>query len=218
MPVIIALVCPVVHAAATAAHARQDCAWRASLPEQLAHSPHTSTTAALSALGREKRRIGGLIDGGKNLGAVDFRDRIALFAGKHELALLVTGVAGKKGVAAFETMDDSGRHQGIDGPIDRDRRQPLAAGGHPLQHLVGADGLMRGGRDFLEHGLAQRGQPQSFGLERFSGLRHGLVEAMRRGYARASERLCWRSRGSLLPYTTAGLERHRHPCESNPKA
>ncbi len=186
-----------------------------SLPEQLAHSPHTSTTAALSAPAENRRRIGRLVDGGKHLGAVDLRHGIAPLAGKHELALLMAGVTGKKGVAAFEAMHDAGGHQGIDGPVDRDRRQPLAPRRHPLQHLVGADGPVGGGGDLLEHRLAQRGEPQALGLEGFSRPYHGLVEAKRRDRARGPGRLRWGSEGHCYIIATAGLKCHR-PSLRNP--
>ena len=40
---------------------------------------------------------------------------------------VVAGMTGEERVAALEAMHDAGRQQRIDGPVDRDRRQPLAA-------------------------------------------------------------------------------------------
>ena len=81
-------------------------------------------------LAAERGRFRGPVDGGEHLGAVDLGHRAAPLAGEHQLALLVAGVAGEERVAALEAMHDAGSHQGVDGPVDRDRRQPLAAPGH----------------------------------------------------------------------------------------
>ena len=97
-------------------------------------------------LGREPRRARRGVDGREHLVAVDLGHAAAGLAGQHQLAHLVAGVAGKEGVAALEAVHDAGRHQRIDRPVDRDRRQPLAPGGEPVEHLVGADRLVRGRR------------------------------------------------------------------------
>ena len=89
----------------------------------------------------------------------------------------VPGMAGKKGVAAFEAVHDADGHQRVDGPVDRDRRQPFAARGQPGQHLVGADGLVRGG-DLGKHGPAQARQLETLVFEGLARPVHRLGEAM----------------------------------------
>jgi hypothetical protein len=83
----------------------------------------------------------------------------------------------KERVAALEAVHDAGSDQGIDGPVDGNRRQPLAAPGHAVQHLVGPDRPVTGSGDLLEHRLAQGGQPKSLVLECLARARHRVVEA-----------------------------------------
>ncbi len=173
------------------AAARHALAWPASLPEQLAHSPHTSTTALLLGLAAERCGVGGLVDGGEHPGAVHLGHRAALLAGEHELALLVAGVAGEEGVAALEAMHDARGHQRIDGAVDRDRRQPVATRRQPLEHLVGADRPVRSRGNLLEHRLAQRREPQTLVLQTPCARAPWPRRGRGRGRARVPERPCW---------------------------
>ena len=182
-----------------------------------ARSPYLDY-GALPALGRERSPARRSFDGGKHLGAVDLRHRTAAFAGQHELALLVPGVAGKVGVAALETMDDPCRHERIDGPIDRDRRQPLAArrpSDPALRRRRSPDGRppRSPGIPPRAAGSAAAPWPQTlFGPSPWPRRGNG------RGCARVSERPCWGSIRSLLPYTTCWPETPPPPVQSNPKA
>src|SRR5690349_2605582 len=123
-------------------------------------------------------KIRRLVDRLENRIAVDLGHRPAGLTRQHQLAArLMAGVTGEIGIPAFEAVHDAYRHQGINGAIDRDRGQPLAARRQPGQHLVGANGLVRGG-DLAEHRAAQAGQLEPPVLEGLARPVHRLGEAM----------------------------------------
>src|SRR4029079_15585727 len=66
--------------------------------------------------------------------------------------------------------------QRLDRPVDRDRCQPLTPPRQPVEHLVGADRLVRSG-DLAEHRLAQGCELQALVLERPARTLHCLLEA-----------------------------------------
>jgi len=97
-------------------------------PATRAQAPHLDD----GPLGSKARPVGAAVDRRK------YRVRICLghapagFAGEHQLAHLVAGVAGEEGVAAFEAMHDARRHERFDGAVDGDGCQPFAPGGQPF--------------------------------------------------------------------------------------
>src|SRR5581483_11921856 len=124
---------------------------------QSPHLDHRGVRGELSGACR-------LVDGGEGASTVDLRHASARLAGEHETAHLVAGLAGEVGIAALEAVHHAGRNQCLDGPIDRDRRQALAARGEPVEDLVGADRLVRCS-NLAEHGLAQRRELQAAATE-----------------------------------------------------
>src|SRR4029077_20517587 len=86
------------------------------------------------------------------------------------------GMAGKEGIAALEAVHNAGGHEGLDRTVNGGRAQRLAADGQPLEHLVGADGLVRGG-DLAKHRLPQGRELQTLVLKRLARPLHRLLEA-----------------------------------------
>src|SRR5262245_29643882 len=78
-------------------------------------------------LGRKRNLSRRFVDRLEHAIGVDLGHPPAAFAGEHQLAARVAGVAGKKGIAALEPVHDPDPDQRVDRPVDRNRCQPLAA-------------------------------------------------------------------------------------------
>ena len=80
--------------------------------------------------------------------------------------------AGKKGVAAFDTMNQPVLHQEIERAIHRDRRRPRHRFGEFVDHLIGAERPVAGEQG-LQHLAANRCQPLGARGAEFFGVRNG---------------------------------------------
>src|SRR5262249_22958566 len=128
------------------------------------------------AVGGKCRPVCRFVDGAEHLIGFHLGHAAASLARQHQLAHGVDSMAGKEGVAALEAMHNARSYQRVDRAIDRDRCHPLPPRGELIEHLVGADDLVRGG-DLAQHRLPQRRELKTLGGKRSVRARHRLLEA-----------------------------------------
>ena len=87
----------------------------------------------------------------------DFADQAAALADQegHHRGLVMIMRTGKKGVAAFDAVDEAVFHQKIERAIDRDRRRPRFRLRQFLDHLIGTERPVAGQQGF-QHVTADR--------------------------------------------------------------